>query len=105
MRQWMTEALRTCRETSGKAPAEAASALCSALPELLQPERPAVLRQSALAALGAAAAACGRQRPTPLLGALPSVLAATKVQCALCLLHHSLICRRFVGYLEAIRGS
>ena len=70
-----------CRESADTAHAgEAVSALCSALPQLLQPERPAVLRQSALASFGAAASALGRGRPAPLLAALPSVLATAKVE-------------------------
>lgn len=73
--------LLACRESADTAhAAEAASALCGALPELLQPERPAVLRQSALASFGAAASALGRGHPAPLLAALPSVLATAKVK-------------------------
>jgi len=69
--------------TGAKAPAEAASALCNAMPGLLEPSRPAALRQSALAALGTAASAFGRQHPTPFLGALPAALAAAQVRDAL----------------------
>ncbi len=73
-----------CRDAASKAPAQAASALCSALSGLLQPGRPAVLRQSALAALGAAAAACGRAHPAPFLEALPAALAAAQVKLSEC---------------------
>ena len=67
------------RNTAGKAPAEAASALCSAVPGLLEPSRPAMLRQAALAALGTAAAAFGRQHPAPFQEALPAALSAARV--------------------------
>ena len=76
--------LLACRESADTAQAaEAASALCAALPELLQPKRPAVLRQRALASFGAAASALGRGHPAPLLAALPSVLATAKVKTSL----------------------
>ena len=71
--------------TGAKAPAEAASALCNAMLGLLESSRPAALRQSALAALGTAASAFGRQHPTPFLGALPAALAAAQVRDALSL--------------------
>ena len=60
-------------------PAEAASALCRAVPGLLQANKPALLRQGALAALGTAASAFGRQHPAPFQDALPAALAAAKV--------------------------
>ena len=67
------------RDAAGKAPAEAASALCSAVPGLLEPSRPAMLRQATLAALGTAAAAYGCQHPAPFQEALPAALTAAKV--------------------------
>ena len=89
------KSLLVCRESADTAQAaEAASALCAALPELLQPKRPAVLRQRALASFGAAASALGRGHPAPLLGALPSVLATAKVEgfAALCVPVHAVDC-------------
>lgn len=80
----MINALCIHRDAASKAPAEAASALCSALPGLLQPGRPAMLRQSALAALGTAAAAFGRSHPAPFLEALPTALAAAQVEFSTC---------------------